>query len=91
MKRLYTEYDVMQALESITNSVSIRNASLNWGVPRSTLQDRIYGHVSHQEAAIPLQRLAPVQEQRFTSWILVQESLALSPTHTQIKDFANAC
>jgi len=35
-----------------------------------------------------LQRLAPVQEQRPTDWVLVQESLGRNPTHAQIRAFA---
>lgn len=78
----------MQALEAIANGDSQRRASRECGVPRSTLKDRLNSHVSRQEAAAPLQKLSPVQEQRLTSWILVQESLGLSPIYTQIKDFA---
>ena len=88
MKRSYTEYNVIQALDAIANNVSIRRASLDWGVPRATLQNRLYGHESHQEAAIPLQKLSPVQEKCLTDWVLVQESLGLGPIYTQIKDFA---
>jgi hypothetical protein len=47
MKRSYTEYDVMQALDAIANGDSERRASLEWGVPRSTLKDRLKGHESH--------------------------------------------
>ena len=50
--------------------------------------DRINGYVSHSEAATPFQKLAPVQEQRLTDWILVQESLGLSSTYAQIRAFA---
>ena len=88
MKRLYTEYDVMEALDAIAKGTKVRRASLDWGVLRTTLQNRIYGHESYQDAAILQQRLAPVQENHLTDWILVQESIGLSPTHTQIKDFA---
>ena len=35
-----------------------------------------------------MQRLAPVQEQRLTDWVLVQESLGRNPTHAQIRAFA---
>lgn len=88
MKHQYTEEDVMRALDAIGNGASTRKASLEWGVPRSTLQDRIRGHDNRQIGATHLQKLAPVQEKRLTDWVLIQESLGLSPTHSQIKDFA---
>ena len=71
MKPSYTEEDIQRALRDIANGMSIRKAHLEWGIPRSTLQGRIYGRVSSQEAKAPSQRLSPVQEQRLTDWVLV--------------------
>lgn len=88
IKNRYAEEDVQNALRDITNGLSLRVASLKWGIPRSTLQDRKTGHLSHPEASQPFQRLSPVQEQHLTDWILVQESIGLSPTHAQIRAFA---
>jgi hypothetical protein len=66
MKPLYTEEDVQSALKDVTKGKSVRKAWLDWGVPRSTLQNRIYGHVSQKEAQAPNQRLSQVQEHRLT-------------------------
>jgi 4-hydroxybenzoate polyprenyltransferase len=88
MKPLYTEDDVQYALRDIANGKSERKASLDWGVPRGTLQDRISGRLSRSEAHAYEQRLAPIQEQRLTDWVLVQESLGQSPTHTQLRALA---
>ena len=66
----------------------MRKASLEWGPLRSTFMDRINSHLSYSEAKAPFQRLSPVQEQCLTDWVLVQESLGLSLTHTQIRAFA---
>jgi hypothetical protein len=88
MKRPYTEDDVQRALEAVIGGKSVRKASLDWAVPRSTLQDRINGRVSMREAQEPYQRLSQVQEQRLTDWVLTQETLGNSPTHTQIRAFA---
>ena len=88
MKPLYTEDDIQFALNDIANGKSERKASLDWGVPRGTLQDRILGRLSRSEAHTHQQRLAPVQEQRLTDWVLVQESLGQNPTHAQIRAFA---
>ena len=89
MKRLYTEEDVQRALEDIANGKSVRKASLDWSPLRDTLEGRIKGHVSRSKGAAPLQKLSLIQEQRLTDWVLVQESLGLSPTHMQIRVFAS--
>lgn len=53
MKSKYTEDDLQYALNDIKNGAKVRQASIKWGIPRSTLQNRIYGHLSHKEAAQP--------------------------------------
>jgi hypothetical protein len=88
MKLEYNEQDIQQALNAITNGMSQRKAELEYGVPRATLQNRMKGHISRQEAHVPQQRLSTVQEQRLAEWVLVQESLGLAPTHGQIRAFA---
>ena len=88
MKPRYTEDDIQYALRDIANGKSERKASLDWGVPRGTLWERTQGRVSRLESHAHLQRLAPVQEQRLTDWVLVQESLGRNPTHAQIRAFA---
>jgi hypothetical protein len=68
--------------------MSQKKAGLEFGVPRSILQNRINGTLSRQEAHKPQQRLSTVQEDRLTQWILTQESLGHGPTHAQIRAFA---
>jgi hypothetical protein len=87
MKPQYTEYDVMSALAEIANGKSLRKASLEWGIPRSTLRGRNATTLSRQEGASHLQRLPTVVESRLTDWILTQESLGRGVTHAQIKVF----
>ena len=58
MKRSYTEDDVQYALRDIANGMSERKASLNWGILRGILQDRISGRLSRSEAHAYEQRLA---------------------------------
>ena len=88
MKSTYTEEDVQRALDAVANGMSRLKASQEHGVPRSTIRNRINGHISRIEAHEPQQRLSLVQEQRLTDWILTQEALGLSPTHAQIRQFA---
>ena len=88
MKSSYTEDDVQFVFNDIVNRKSRRKASLDWGVLRTTLRNRITSAVSRPEAYTPSQRLSPVQEQRLTDWVLVQESLGLNPTYAQIRAFS---
>ena len=70
MKPRYTEEDLQRALNVVINGKSMRKAYRDYGVPRSTIQNRIKGHVSMKEAKEPYQRLSLVQEQRLTDWVL---------------------
>jgi len=88
MKSTYTEEDMQRALNAVANSMSQKKAGLEYGVPRATIQSRINGHISRQEAHIPQQRLSTVQEEHLVKWVLTQESLGLAPTHSQIRAFA---
>jgi DDE superfamily endonuclease/helix-turn-helix, Psq domain/Tc5 transposase DNA-binding domain len=83
----YTEDSISQALQAIANGQSVQKAALQWGIPRTTIRNRIRGRESRKEAFSGLQRLSPVQEQRLTSWILTQGELGLPPTHAQIRQF----
>ena len=83
-----TEEDIQVALFAITNGMSQRRAASEYGIPRATLQRRINGGISRQEAREPQQRLSPIQEDHLTQWVLTQESLGHPPTHTQIRLFA---
>jgi len=88
MKSTYTEEDIQSALDTVENGMSQPKASSEFGVPRTTIRNRINGRISRQEAYKPQQRLSPVQEQRLTDWVLTQEALGLGPTHTQIRQLA---
>src|SRR5882757_2619781 len=90
IEALYTEVDIVQVLKVLVNSISFRHAVLDYSIPRSTLHNRLKGYQSRQDGTVQLQRLSPVQEKRLTNWVLVQEGLGLSPTHAQIKSFAQS-
>ena len=81
MKPSYTQQDLDRAIEAIAGGQSIRKAATNWGIPRSTLQDRIHGTESRQETFEGQQRLSAVQEARLASWIGIQEDLGLPLSH----------
>ncbi|KZL81597.1 putative transposase [Colletotrichum incanum] len=70
------------------NGQSTRDASSKWGVPRSTLQSRLKGTQPRAAAFSELQRLSISQEAKLASWVQIQADLGLTPTHQQIREFA---
>ncbi|KDN72148.1 putative transposase [Colletotrichum sublineola] len=84
----YTENEINGAIADIKNGTSARVASRRWGVPRSTLQDRIRGAQQRAAALEDLQRLSNAQEVKLASWVQIQADLGLPPTHQQVREFA---
>ena len=85
----YGEAEIAGALSDVANGVSVKKAALEWGIPRSTLRDRLNGAQTHQEAAASYQRLPPGQEASLAKWVLAQADLGLAPTHRQVREFAS--
>ena len=84
--------DIIQlAIQAVRAGQSIRKASQTWGVPFSTLRDRVVVNAQPkgQYKAQVLQKLSPDQERHLADWILTQEALGLAPKHQQIRTFAN--
>nr|AER39694.1 transposase [Verticillium dahliae] len=84
----YTEDEINQALEAIINGQSIKSASTEWGIPRTTLNNRLQGQQPRDIAFSTQQKLSPTQEKHLVEWIRIQAALGLPPTHSQIREFA---
>ena len=67
----YTEDEVNQALEAISNGQSLRKVSTIWGIPRSTLQRRLQGIQPNDIAYASFQKLSPTQERQLTEWVWI--------------------
>src|SRR5512146_2160390 len=87
----YTEDDLQAAISAVNDGTSIRRAATQWGVPFSTLRNRIKsGHRPKGEyEALALQKLSPTQEDHLAKWILAQEALGVPVSHSQIRLFAD--
>ncbi|KAF4343118.1 hypothetical protein FBEOM_2940 [Fusarium beomiforme] len=82
----YTEEDMAEAILDVTdNGFSPPQAAQRRGVPRSTLIDRLNGRGAVKEQVHPYRRLSKSQEDRLAFWILRQESLGYTPSHSQIR------
>jgi len=84
----YTQESLEEALLDVSNGSTVREAARTWGVPRSTLQNRLKGYEPHSTAHSDSQRLSIEQEKKLVKWIKHQELLGLAPTHSQIRFFA---
>ncbi|KAL8356743.1 hypothetical protein RB601_001856 [Gaeumannomyces tritici] len=87
-EKRYIEEDVERALAAVRAKGGIRRAARLYGIPESTLRNRIKGALPIRQSQKEYQRIALEQEKRLANWILLQESLGLPPTHAEIRFFA---
>lgn len=67
----YTEQDMQNVLEAIKNGSKIRAACSKFGVPRTSVQDRLSGRVSQKQRKMgPDPYLTQQNEDRIVKWIL---------------------
>jgi hypothetical protein len=85
------EDNIQRAIQAVRGGQSIRKASEAWGVPFSTLRDRVVANTQPkgQYEAQVMQKLSPDQEKHLANWVLTQEALGLPVKHRQIQVFAN--
>lgn len=77
----YTEEDLIKAIDEINNgSVSLNKASLKYGIPKSTLHNKITNKVPFERKMGPSTVLSPAVEERLESWILAKAKLGF-PMH----------
>ena len=84
----YTEESMQQALVAIRAGDSIHRAAELYGVPRSTLQGRVHGSVTREQANSDQQALSKEQESHLVTWATVQAKLGLPPTYLQVRQAA---
>jgi len=68
---------------------SIRAASKAWGLPRTTLDDRLRGAATRRVAHHHQQRLTPEQEQFLATWILEEDARGFPPRHDRAREMAS--
>jgi hypothetical protein len=84
------EVAIQAAISDLISGVytSQRKAAKAWGVPRSTLQERINGRQPNAIAHSNQQRLTPEQERFLVEWILEEDSRAQPPSHPRVREMA---
>ena len=81
----YTEKDIENAIRS---GVSNHQAAKQYGIPRSTLIERLRGRNSRTIANSDQQKLSNTLKTHIAEWVTVQTKLGLPPTHLQIRQAA---
>jgi hypothetical protein len=84
------ELSIQSAIRDLESGVytSQRAAAKAWGVPRSTLQDRLDGRQPRAIAHQHQQRLSLEQEEFLVDWILDEDSRAQPPSHARVREMA---
>ncbi|KAG6989090.1 hypothetical protein FocnCong_v021212 [Fusarium oxysporum f. sp. conglutinans] len=86
VRRVYTKDDVAEAILDITDrGLSQTGAAQKRGVPRSTLSGRLSGQASRNERIQAHQRISKSQEETLLRWVLRQESLGYTLSHSQLR------
>ncbi|GAB0099817.1 hypothetical protein DMENIID0001_157060 [Sergentomyia squamirostris] len=84
-KGAYTEESLKNALKAASNGMSLRKASRHYGIPASTLGDKLSGR-SKAEKFQGTVILSPDVEQRFVDWILKRAHVGYPVTKNELKD-----
>jgi hypothetical protein len=84
------EHAIQSAIRDINSGVytSQRAAAKAWGVPRSTLQNRIDGRLPRTIARQHQQRSSPEQEEFLVDWILDEDARAHPPSPARVREMA---
>jgi hypothetical protein len=84
------ENTIHQAISDLNSGVlPSQNAAADaYGLPRSTLQERIKGRKNARESHAHQQRLAPEQEEFLVEWILEEEQRGYPPSHSRAREMA---
>jgi hypothetical protein len=68
---------------------SSRAAARAYGLPESTLRDRINGATNYATSHHHQQRLTPDQEDYLVTWILEEDARGYPPSHPRAREMAN--
>ena len=72
-------------MDAVSKGSSIKGAAENYGVPRTTLQDRVSGYVQHGKKPGPLPYLNKEEEEDLVKFVEVVADVGFGKTRKQIK------
>ncbi|EAQ92238.1 hypothetical protein CHGG_00473 [Chaetomium globosum CBS 148.51] len=90
-KPLQHEERIQLALEALRSgeTQSIRKAAAAFYVPRATLQERVKGGATRQQAQVKNRKLHPTEEAALIKWIESLDDRGMSPTISYIRQMAD--
>ncbi|GAB0095410.1 hypothetical protein DMENIID0001_107920 [Sergentomyia squamirostris] len=84
-KLLYTKEALKNALNAVKNKMSMRKASIHFGIPFSTIQDKISGK-SQEDKYEGKNVLSQEEERKFAEWIKKRAQSGFPVTKDELKD-----
>ena len=87
-RKQWTNEAMVAALEAVKQGETILRAARTHGVPRTTLQDRVHGKVTHGAKPGPKPYLAPAEEKELSLFIVDVAKAGYGKTRQQIKAIA---
>ena len=81
----YTEIDSQNAIQAVKNGCSQYQASKQYNIPRSTLQNRLRGGNSRKSVNHDRQKLSATEEAYLANWARIQYAFGLPLTHRQLR------
>ena len=87
----YPEERIQLAVEALCSGQiqSIRKAAAAFDVPRTTLQARVKGGTTRQQAQVKSRKLFPTEEAALIKWIESLDDRGMSPTIGYIRQMAD--
>ena len=79
----------LSRLNDPNNTWSLRKIAKEYGVPRSSLQNRQNGIVPHSEVHRNQMRLSPEQEQWLARWIIEEDRKGLALLYHKVEHMAS--
>ena len=76
------------AMDAVSKGMSVTRACKEYGVPRSTLHDRVHGNVIHGTNPGAKPYLDKTEEAELTEYIITVGQLGFGKTRKQIKSIA---
>ena len=88
---IHQEGRIELAIQAIQNEdiPSIAAVARVYGIPRSTLRDRINGHHSKATTRAHTHKMTHLDEDTLTQWILSMDDRGAAPRHTMVRNMAN--
>ena len=87
-RKQWSDETMAAALEAVKGGQTILRAAQTYGVPRSTLQDRVHGKVTHGVKPGPRPYLAPAEEKELSMFIVDVAKAGYGKTRKEIKAIA---